>query len=249
MNRDFAGKIVWITGAARGIGKSIAREFAACGASLALSDVLEAELAAVATELQNEFSVPVYQAVLDVTDSAGAEQFVQAVIEKLGSLTVLINNAGVTRDGLLIRMTEADWDRVLDINLKGAFVCTKAAAKVMMKARYGKIINIASVVGIMGNAGQANYSASKAGMIGLTKSVAKELGGRGVRVNAVAPGFIATEMTHQLTPDVRDAYLKAIPLNYLGDPADVARTCAFLASPDADYITGQVIVVDGGLHT
>ncbi len=249
MNRDFAGKTIWITGAARGIGKSIAREFAACGASLALSDVLEAELAVTTAELQKEFNVPVHYAVLDVTDSAGAEQFVQAAIEKLGGLTVLINNAGVTRDGLLIRMTEADWDRVLDINLKGAFVCMKAAARVMMKARYGKIINIASVVGIMGNAGQANYSASKAGMIGLTKSVAKELGGRGVRVNAVAPGFIATEMTHQLAPEVRDAYLKAIPLNYLGDPADVARACAFLASPDADYITGQVIVVDGGLHT
>ncbi len=249
MNRDFAGKTVWITGAARGIGKSIAREFAACGASLALSDVLEAELATTAAELQNEFHVPVHHAVLDVTNGAGAEQFVQAAMEKLGNLTVLINNAGVTRDGLLIRMTEADWDRVLDINLKGAFVCTKAAAKVMMKARYGKIINIASVVGVMGNAGQANYAASKAGMIGLTKSVAKELGGRGVRVNAVAPGFIATEMTHQLAPDVRDAYLKAIPLSYLGDPADVARVCAFLASPDADYITGQVIVVDGGLHT
>ena len=249
MTTDFTGKTVWITGAARGIGKAIAREFASLHASLALSDVLEEELAATSQELQNEFGIPVHHAKLDVTDSAGAEQFVQDAISKLGNLTVLINNAGVTRDGLLIRMTEADWDRVLNINLKGAFVCSKAAAKVMMKARYGKIINIASVVGVMGNAGQANYAASKAGMIGLTKSIAKELGGRGVRVNAVAPGFIATEMTHQLAPEVRDAYLKAIPLNYLGNPEDVARTCAFLASPDADYITGQVIVVDGGLHT
>jgi 3-oxoacyl-[acyl-carrier protein] reductase len=249
MNRDFSGKVVWITGAARGIGKTISREFARCGASLALSDVLEVELSATAQELREEFNVPVHCSVLDVTDSAGAERFVQATTDALGGLTVLINNAGITKDGLLLRMAEADWDRVLDINLKGAFVCTKAAAKVMMKARYGKIINIASVVGIMGNAGQANYAASKAGMIGLTKSVARELGGRGVRVNAVAPGFIATEMTHQLAPEVRDAYLKAIPLNYLGEPADVAHVCAFLASPDGDYITGQVIVVDGGLHT
>jgi 3-oxoacyl-[acyl-carrier protein] reductase len=184
-----------------------------------------------------------------VTDSAGADRFVQECVAQLGGLTALINNAGVTRDMLLIRMSDADWDRVIDINLKGTFVCTKAAVKVMMRARYGKIINIASVVGIMGNAGQANYAASKAGIIGFTKSVAKEFGGRGIRANAVAPGFIATEMTHQLSEEVRESYLKGIPLNYLGSPDDVARVCTFLVSPDADYITGQVIVVDGGLHT
>ncbi len=249
MSGRFEGKAVWITGAARGIGKAIAHEFAAQGASLALTDVLDDELAVTAQDFKQEFGIPVLHAKLDVTDGVGAEQFAQDCVKQLGNLTVLINNAGVTRDALLIRMAETEWDRVLNINLKGAFICTKAAAKVMMKARYGKIINISSVVGVMGNAGQANYAASKAGMIGLTKSVAKELGGRGVRVNAVAPGFIATEMTDQLAPDVRDAYLKGIPLNYFGAPAEIAKVCAFLASPDADYITGQVIVVDGGLHT
>lgn len=249
MNQDFSGKTVWITGAARGIGKAISQEFAARGASLALSDVLGDDLTATAEALQAAFGVPVHHAVVDVTDAAGVERFAQECVDKLGGLTVLINNAGVTRDGLLIRMSEQDWDRVLDINLKGTFVCTKAAAKIMMRARYGKIVNIASVVGVMGNAGQANYAASKAGIIGFTKSVAKEFGARGIRANAVAPGFIATEMTHQLTPEVREAYLKAIPLNYLGSPDDVAKLCSFLASADGDYITGQVILVDGGLHT
>ncbi len=249
MSVDLAGRTVWITGAARGIGKAIASEFAAHGASVALTDVLGDDLAATAESLGKEFDVPVHHAVLDVTDAAGAERFVQVCVERLGGLTVLINNAGITRDGLLIRMSEQDWDRVLDINLKGTFICTKAAAKVMMRVRYGKIISIASVVGVMGNAGQANYVASKAGIIGLTKSVAKEFGARGIRANAIAPGFIATEMTDQLTPEVREAYLKAIPLNYLGRPEDVAKVCSFLASPDGDYITGQVIQVDGGLHT
>jgi 3-oxoacyl-[acyl-carrier protein] reductase len=249
MTSDLTGKQVWITGAARGIGKSIAREFAASSASLALTDILEDDLRATADELRGEFSIPVLASRLDVTDAAGVDLFAQECVSKLGGLTALVNNAGVTRDGLLIRMTDEDWSRVLDINLKGTFVCTRAAVKIMMRARYGKIVNIASVVGVMGNAGQSNYAASKAGIIGFTKSVAKEFGGRGVRANAVAPGFIATEMTDQLTPEVRDAYLKSVPLNYLGKPEDVARMCRFLVSPDADYVTGQVIVVDGGLHT
>jgi 3-oxoacyl-[acyl-carrier protein] reductase len=241
-------KIVWITGAARGIGKAIAENFARRGAKLALTDVLDAELAATAAELRTQHNVAVLQAHLDVTDSNGADQFVQRCVAELGGLTALINNAGITRDALLIRMSEEDWDRVLTINLKGAFVCSKAAARQMMKARYGKIINIASVVGMMGNAGQANYSASKAGMIGLTKSIAKELGPRGIRANAVAPGFIVTEMTHVLSAEVQDAYLKAIPLNQLGKPEDVANVCAFLVSPESDYVTGQVIPVDGGMR-
>ncbi|MFZ5433690.1 MAG: 3-oxoacyl-[acyl-carrier-protein] reductase [Calditrichota bacterium] len=249
MTRPLEGKTVWITGAARGIGKAIAAELAVRGAHLALTDVLESELAAAAEEFRRAYSVQVITERLDVTDLSGAERFVERCTKELGGLLGLINNAGITRDGLLMRMSEEDWDRVLNINLKGAFVCTKAAIKPMMKARYGKIVNVASVVGVMGNAGQANYVASKAGMIGLTKSVAKELGSRGVRVNAVAPGFIETEMTHTLSPEVREAYLKAIPLNQMGTPEDVARVCSFLIAPESDYITGQVILVDGGMHT
>ena len=249
MSDDLHGKVVWITGASRGIGKAIALELAARGAALALTDILEPELAATAEEIHAQAQVPVIYAKLDVTDLAGAEQFAQRCVSELGSLTALINNAGITRDTLIMRMTEEDWDRVIGVNLKGTFVCTKAAVKLMMRARYGKIVNIASVVGITGNTGQANYSASKAGVIALAKTVAKEFGARGIRANAVAPGFIATEMTHKLSQETQEAYLKAIPLNYLGNPEDVARACAFLISPDSDYITGQVLVVDGGMHT
>jgi 3-oxoacyl-[acyl-carrier protein] reductase len=249
MTDDLTGKVVWITGAARGIGKGIAQEFARRKASLALTDVMEAEVAAVAEELARTFGVKTISAKLDVTDAAGADAFVQRCMAELGGLTALINNAGITRDGLLIRMTEDDWDRVISINLKGTFICAKAAVKVMMKARYGKVVNIASVVGVSGNAGQANYVASKAGIIGLTKTMAKEMGGRGIRTNAVAPGFIATDMTDQLAPEVKEAYQKNIPLGYFGSPDDVARVCAFLVSTDADYINGQVLVVDGGMHT
>jgi len=248
-DKPLEGRVVWITGAARGIGKSIASELASRGARLALTDVLEPDLAATASEVASTHGVQVIHQRLDVTDGAGAEHLVQRCTSELGGLTALINNAGITRDGLLMRMSDEDWDRVLSVNLKGTFVCTRAAIKAMMKARYGKIVNIASVVGVRGNAGQANYSASKAGIIGLTKSVARELGSRGVRANAVAPGFIVTEMTDQLPQDVKDAYLKGIPLNTLGTPGDVARTCAFLVSADSDYITGQVLVVDGGMQT
>jgi 3-oxoacyl-[acyl-carrier protein] reductase len=249
MNRDLQGKIVWITGAARGIGKAIAHELAARGSSLGLSDVLDADLETTAHEIAAQHQVPVIHGHLDVTDVAGADQFVQRCVAELGGLTALVNNAGITRDGLLIRMTEDDFDRVISVNLKGTFVCTKAAVRVMMKARYGKIVNMASVVGISGNAGQTNYVASKAGVIGLTKTVAKEFGARGIRANAIAPGYIATEMTHQLPPEVKDGFLKSIPLASAGTPEDVARACAFLLSPDSDYITGQVLVVDGGMHT
>lgn len=249
MSRDFENKVVWITGSARGIGKSIAEEFASQGASLALTDVLEEQLKITADELSTKYHIPAITHKLDVTSSAGASDFVQRCVSELGGLTVLVNNAGVTRDNLLMRMSDDEWDLVLSVNLKGTYVCTKAATKVMMKARYGKVINISSVVGVMGNAGQANYSASKAGMIGFTKSIAKELGGRGVRVNAVAPGFIVTDMTKELTPEIKEAYLKAIPLNLLGQPKDVAKACIFLASPESDYITGQVLQVDGGMRT
>jgi len=248
MSRPLTGKVAWITGSARGIGKSIAAKLAADGADLALTDVLADDLVKTAEELSTQHGVKVIQQVLDVTDREGATAFVQKATDELGGITILVNNAGITRDGLLMRMSGTDWEKVLQVNLTGTFVCTQAAIKPMMKARYGKIINIASVVGVMGNAGQANYSASKAGMIGLTKSVAKELAGRGIRANAVAPGFIETEMTHTLTDETRAAYMTAIPLKYLGKPEDIAQVCAFLASADSDYITGQVLVVDGGMH-
>lgn len=248
MSKPLSGKVAWVTGSARGIGKSIARMLASEGADLALSDVLAEDLEKTAKEFVDTYGIRVVQQVLDVTDRDGAAAFVQRISDELGGLTILINNAGITRDGLMMRMSATDWERVINVNLTGTFVCTQAAIKPMMKTRYGKIINIASVVGVMGNAGQVNYSASKAGMIGLTKSVAKELAGRGIRANAVAPGFIETEMTHQLTEETREAYMQAIPLKYLGKPEDIAQVCAFLASTSSDYITGQVIVIDGGLH-
>jgi 3-oxoacyl-[acyl-carrier protein] reductase len=248
MSKPLSGKVAWVTGSARGIGKSIAAKLASEGADLALTDVLAEDLEKTAKEFTGDYGIRVVQQVLDVTDRDGATAFVQKVSDELGGLTILINNAGITRDGLLMRMSGSDWERVINVNLTGTFVCTQAAIKPMMKARYGKIVNIASVVGVMGNAGQANYSASKAGMIGLTKSVAKELAGRGIRANAVAPGFIETEMTHQLTDETKEAYMTAIPLKYLGKPEDIAQVCAFLASASSDYITGQVLVVDGGMH-
>lgn len=248
MSKRLSGKVAWITGSARGIGKSIARSLASEGADLALTDVLADDVIKTAAELSEEFGVRALGQALNVTDRDGATAFVQKVTDELNGLTILVNNAGITRDGLLMRMSASDWESVINVNLTGTFVCTQAAIKPMMKARYGKIINIASVVGVMGNAGQANYSASKAGIIGLTKSVAKELSGRGIRANAVAPGFIETEMTHQLTDETREAYMQVIPLKYLGKPEDIAQVCAFLASVASDYITGQVLVVDGGMH-
>jgi 3-oxoacyl-[acyl-carrier protein] reductase len=248
MSKPLEGKAAWVTGAARGIGKVIAHELASLGAAIALTDVLEDDLAKTASEIQDKHQVKVLHQKLDVTDSAGAAEVVKRCTAELGGITILVNNAGITRDGLLMRMSEEDWDRVITVNLKGTFICTQAAIRPMMKARYGKIINIASVVGVAGNAGQANYSASKAGIIGLTKSVAKELASRGIRANAVAPGFIQTEMTGELSDEVKAEYLKSIPLNLLGQPKDVADACAFLASPASDYITGQVLIVDGGMH-
>ncbi len=243
------GKVAWVTGAARGIGRAIAHALAEQGAAVAISDIEGEAVQAVAAELTQAFGIKSLANPLDVTDSKGIEAFVNRISSELGGLHILVNNAGITRDGLLLRMSEADWDRVLDVNLKGAFLCTRAAAKVMMRARFGKIINIASVVGITGNAGQANYAASKAGVIGLTKSVAKELAGRGIRVNAVAPGYIETDMTHGLSAETKQEFLKQIPLGKVGWPEDIASVVVFLASPASDYVTGQVIPVDGGMHT
>lgn len=242
------GKVAWVTGAARGIGKAIAHSLAEQKADIALSDIEGEAVKAVAAELARTFGVRAISVRLNVLDADGIEGFVNRIASELGGLHILVNNAGITRDGLLVRMREEDWDSVLDVNLKGVFLCTRAAAKVMMRARFGKIVNIASVVGITGNPGQANYAASKAGIIGFTKSVAKEFASRGIRVNAVAPGYIETDMTQGLSAEAKNEFLKKIPLGTLGQSEDVARVVTFLVSPAADYITGQVISVNGGLQ-
>jgi 3-oxoacyl-[acyl-carrier protein] reductase len=240
-------KVCLVTGSARGIGYAIAEEFARQGAKVVLSDVLEDVLAESAKKLAASGG-EVIGVSGDVTSAEQVANLISATAEKFGGLDVLVNNAGITRDTLLVRMAEADWDLVLKVNLKGAFLMTQAAAKVMMKKRSGKIINISSVVGLMGNAGQANYSASKAGLIGLTKSSAKELAGRGICVNAIAPGYIETEMTAGLPDAAKAAFLDNIPLKRAGSPSDIAQSVLFLASPASDYITGQVLGINGGLY-
>jgi 3-oxoacyl-[acyl-carrier protein] reductase len=240
-------KTVLITGASRGIGKAIAEVFAKNGANIAftyLSSVekgqsLETELSQYGTKVKGYRS--------DASDYAAAEQLVTEVIADFGNVDILINNAGVTRDTLLMRMSEEQWDDVLRINLKSVFNLTKAVVKPMMKAKSGSIINITSVVGLMGNAGQANYSASKAGIIGFTKSIAKELGSRNIRSNAIAPGFIQTELTEELNEAQIKEWTKSIPLKRAGQGEDIANACLFLASDASAYITGQVLVVDGGM--
>ena len=239
-------QVALVTGAARGIGQAIALRLAAEGADLALCDVkaewLDDTLSKVRVLGRRAEAFAV-----DVSDSASVQAGVDAVLAAFSRIDILVNNAGITRDTLLLRMSEEDWDAVLDINLKGAFLVTKAVAKPMMKQRSGAIVNIASVVGLTGNAGQANYTASKAGLIAFTKTVAKELGARGIRANAVAPGFIHTAMTDKLPQAVRDSMLGLIPLRRPGEPEDVANVVAFLAGPDAAYVSGQVLTVCGGM--
>lgn len=241
------GKVAVITGASRGIGKSIAVALAAQGATIVAMDMDQAATDAVVAELQAS-GVQALAVVGNVTVAADVEKMIDAAVEAFGRVDILVNNAGITRDGLLMRMKDEDWDAVLSVNLKGAFLCTRSAFKVMSKQRYGRIINIASVVGQMGNAGQANYCASKAGLIGLTKSNAREMAKRNVTVNAVAPGFIATAMTDALPEKVREELAAQIPLERLGSADDIANAVVFLASEASGYITGHVLSVNGGMY-
>ncbi|MGD8921663.1 MAG: 3-oxoacyl-[acyl-carrier-protein] reductase [Candidatus Zixiibacteriota bacterium] len=240
---DFTNKTAVITGSARGIGRAIAEKFHGLNANVVISDLDQSWVDPVVAELGERAAG--FKA--DVTKADDIAALFDKVIERFGRVDIVVNNAGITKDGLMIRMDEKDWDAVLDINLKGAFLVTKTAGRIMMKQKYGRIVNISSVVGLMGNAGQANYSASKAGLIGLTKSSARELAPRGVTVNAVAPGFIDTEMTKKLPEAAREAFMSQVILGRLGLPEDVAAAVVFLASDEASYITGQVVAVDGGL--
>lgn len=244
-----SGKIALITGANRGIGRSIALKFAESGADVAFSDIvynddsisLEKELQALGVRGKGFAS--------DASSFASSEQLISQVLEEFSTIDILVNNAGITRDNLLLRMTEQDWDSVINVNLKSVFNLTKAIQRVMIKQRSGTIINMSSVVGVEGNSGQSNYSASKAGIIGFTKSIAQELGSRNIRCNAIAPGYIETEMTARLPQEFRDKWISDIPMKRAGTPDDVANLALFLASDLSSYVTGQVITVCGGLHT
>jgi len=241
------GKVALVTGASRGIGREIALELAREGANVAINYAgSEAKALEVAAEIRTMGREAItIQA--DVSSSESVDSMVKQTIEAFGKLDILVNNAGITKDNLLMRMKEADWDDVININLKGVFLCTKAVTRQMMKQRSGRIINISSIVGVSGNAGQANYVAAKSGVIGLTKTTAKELATRGITVNAVAPGFITTDMTDKLNDETKNEMLKQIPLARLGEPTDIAKTVLFLASDDSRYMTGQTLHVDGGM--
>lgn len=241
------GKVALVTGASRGIGREIAYELAREGASVAVN---YAGSEAKALELVNEIKAMGREAFAiqsDVSNSDTVNGMVKETVERFGKLDILVNNAGITKDNLLMRMKESEWDDVININLKGVFLCTKAVTRQMMKQRSGRIINISSIVGVSGNAGQANYVAAKSGVIGLTKTAAKELSSRGITVNAIAPGFITTDMTDKLNEEVKAEMLKQIPLARFGEPKDIARAVVFLASEDSIYITGQTLHIDGGM--
>ena len=241
------GKTAVVTGGSRGIGKSIALELASKGANVVVNYTKNIESAEAVVREIKAMGVSGMAIKADVSNNAEVENLVNEVLNTFGSIDILVNNAGITRDNLIIRMTEKDFDDVINTNLKGAFICTKAVSKVMIKQKAGKIINISSVVGIIGNAGQCNYAAAKAGLIGFTKSMAKELAKRGINVNAVAPGFIETDMTSKLPEKVKEEFINNIPLTRIGKPQDIAKTVLFLASEYSDYITGQVINIDGGM--
>lgn len=240
---DFTGQVVIVTGASRGIGRAIAELFGKQGATVVCVATKAENVATTVAAIGGNATAKG----CDISDATAVQDLVNSVVEEFGAPSVIINNAGLTRDGLIMRMSDEDWDRVLDVNLKGAFLMIRAATKSMMKARYGRIINITSIVGQHGAAGQANYAASKAGLIGLTQSVAKELGSRNITCNAIAPGFIETDMTAELSEDFKTHVQKTAPAGRLGSPEDIANVVVFLASREASYITGQVLTVDGGL--
>ena len=239
-------KVAIITGASRGIGKVIAEETAKAGAKVVCVSRSLSDVEKVAKEI-NEQGFTAIAMACDITKGEQYQELVKSVYDKFGSVDILVNNAGVTKDGLIMRMSEDDWDVVIDTNLKGAFNGTKAVTRHMMKQRCGRIINISSVVGLIGNAGQANYAASKAGLIGLTKATAKELASRGITVNCIAPGYIETDMTNRLPEKIKNALIEQIPLGRIGQATDIAASVCFLASEEAGYITGQTFTVDGGM--
>jgi 3-oxoacyl-[acyl-carrier protein] reductase len=239
-------EIALITGSARGIGREIAETYAKEGALVIISDIKLEDCQATVDELKAKgYKADAFAC--NVTVSADVDQCIEKIIEKYGRIDILVNNAGITRDGLFLRMKEEEWDAVINVNLKGTFNACKSVSRVMLKARRGKIINIGSVIGVMGNAGQANYAASKAGVIALAKSLAREFASRSITVNAVAPGYIKTAMTDKLSEEVKNKILENVPLGRMGLPQDVANVCLFLASKEADYVTGQTILVDGGM--
>jgi 3-oxoacyl-[acyl-carrier protein] reductase len=243
---QLANQIAVVTGAGRGIGRAIALKFAAEGANVACVSRTQENSEKVAAEIRS-LGRQAWAHAVNVADAATVTAAAEKILVECGRVDILVNNAGVTRDDLLMRMSEADWDTVLDTNLKGAFLFTKAFSRALLKQRSGRIINVASVIGLVGNAGQCNYAASKAGLIGFTKSVAREMASRGITANALAPGFIETDMTAELKEELRAAVLKGIPLGLFGQPDDIANAALFLASPAARYITGQVLAVDGGM--
>ena len=241
------GRTAIVTGAARGIGKAIAETLAARGAKVAVVDLRMDLAEETANEIAANYGVETVALKADVSDQTSVKTMVKDAITKFGQIDILVNNAGITRDGLIMRMKESDWDLVLDINLKGAFNCSQALARPMMKQRYGRIINISSVSGVTGQAGQTNYSSSKAGLIGLTKALAKEVGSRGITVNAVAPGFIETVLTEDLPEEIKEISMKLTPMGRFGTPQDIANAVAFLAAEESSFITGVTLQVDGGM--